>query len=189
MKIIETSIPGVQIIQPTVFGDDRGFFFEKFNARGLQEAGICFTPIQENCAFSLKKGTIRGLHFQNDPVAQAKIVCCVRGSVVDYAVDFRKGSPTYLQYVSVALSADNRLQLYIPRGFAHGVISTEDNSMIEYFADNPYSPTHDRSVRYDDPQVGINWGATELILSPKDKNAPFLVDSDCNFVWSGDDDR
>lgn len=183
MDIINTKIQGVRIVEPNVFDDARGYFFEAFNGHSLKSAGILFSPIQENCAYSLKKGTIRGLHFQNDPVAQAKIVRCVKGSVLDFAVDLRKGSPTYLNHVSVLLSEENKKQLYIPRGFAHGVISVEDDSMIEYFADNPYSPEHDRSIRYNDPQIGIDWGTEDLILSPKDMNAPLLADSDCNFVW------
>ena len=179
--ITPTSIPEVKIVEPRIFQDDRGFFFEAINVITLEKNGISFTPIQENCAFSLKKGTIRGLHFQNNPMAQAKLVRCTAGRVMDYAIDLRKSSPTYLQYVAVELSAENKRQLYIPRGFAHGVISLEDNTTIEYFADNPYSPENDRSIRYNDPQIGIDWGVPELILSDKDKNAPFVADCDCNF--------
>lgn len=179
--VTATRIPDVKIVEPRVFHDDRGFFFEALNIFSLEKEGIHFKPVQENCAFSMKKGTIRGLHFQNAPMAQAKLVRCTVGRVMDYAIDLRKDSPTYLQHVAVELSADNKKQLYIPRGFAHGVISLEDNSIIEYFADNPYSPENDRSIRYDDPQIGICWDLEELILSEKDKNAPFVADSDCNF--------
>ena len=179
--IIATEINDVKIIEPRVFCDDRGFFYETFNLKSLKNAGIEFNPVQENCAFSLKKGTIRGLHFQNNPVAQAKIVRCTVGRVMDYAVDLRKSSPTYLKHIKVELSAENKRQLYIPRGFAHGVISLEDNSMIEYFADNLYSPENDRSIRYDDPQIAIEWDIEEVILSEKDKNAPYVCDSDFNF--------
>lgn len=179
--IIPTEIFDVKIIEPRVFGDDRGFFYESFNLNALKADGIDFTPCQENCAFSLKKGTIRGLHFQNNPMAQAKIVRCTVGRVMDYAIDLRKDSPTFLKYVKVELSAENKRQLYIPRGFAHGVISLEDNTMIEYFADNFYSPENDRSIRYNDPQIAIDWEMDELILSDKDKNAPLYCDVDCNF--------
>lgn len=179
--VTPTCIPEVKIVEPRVFQDDRGFFYETFNIFALQKEGIEFSPIQENCAFSMKKGTIRGLHFQNNPVAQAKLVRCTAGRVMDYAIDLRKDSPTYLQYVAVELSAENKLQLYIPRGFAHGVISLEDNTTIHYFADNPYSPENDRSIRYDDPQIDIDWCTENLILSDKDKNAPFAADCDCNF--------
>lgn len=181
MEIEATIINDVKILKPKVFEDDRGFFFETISTPKLKDAGIDFVPVQENCAFSLKKGTIRGLHFQNNPMAQAKIVRCTSGKVMDYAVDLRKDSLTYLKYVAVELTADNKFQLYIPRGFAHGVISLEDNTTIEYFADNPYSPENDRSVRYNDPAIGIDWGIKNLILSDKDKNAPLLCDSDCNF--------
>lgn len=181
MKIISTEIDEVKIIEPRVFNDDRGFFYETFNIKALKENGIDFTPIQENCAFSLKKGTIRGLHFQNNPMAQAKIIRCTKGRVTDYAIDMRKNSPTYLKYVSVELSAKNKLQFYLPRGFAHGVISLEDDTVIEYFADNPYSPENDRSVRYNDPDINIDWGTDRLVLSDKDKNAPFVSECDCNF--------
>lgn len=181
MKIIPAEIEEVKIIEPRIFNDDRGFFYETFNIKKLEENGIIFVPVQENCAFSLKKGTIRGLHFQNNPMAQAKIVRCPKGRVMDYAIDLRKDSPTYLKYAAVELSEDNKRQLYIPRGFAHGVISLEDNTMIEYFADNSYSPENDRSVRYNDPDININWGIDELILSDKDKNAPFVKECDCNF--------
>ena len=181
MKIIPAEIEDVKIIEPRIFNDDRGFFYETFNIKKLEENGIKFVPVQENCAFSLKKGTIRGLHFQNNPMAQAKIVRCPKGRVMDYAIDLRKNSPTYLKYVAVELSDENKRQLYIPRGFAHGVISLEDNTMIEYFADNPYSPENDCSIRYNDPDININWGIEELILSDKDKNAPFVKECDCNF--------
>lgn len=181
MKIISTEIDEVKIIEPRVFNDDRGFFYETFNIKALKENGIDFTPIQENCAFSLKKGTIRGLHFQNNPMAQAKIIRCTKGRVTDYAIDMRKNSPTYLKYVSAELSAENKLQFYLPRGFAHGVISLEDDTVIEYFADNPYSPENDRSVRYNDPDINIDWGTDRLVLSDKDKNAPFVSECDCNF--------
>ncbi len=181
MQIITTDIKEVKIIESKIFTDDRGYFYEAFNINTLEANGIHFVPVQENCAFSKKKGTIRGLHFQNDPMAQAKIVRCIAGRVMDYAVDLRKNSETYLQYVSVELSAQNKRQLYIPRGFAHGVISIEDNSAIEYFADNPYSPKEDRSIRYNDPSIHIDWTIPDVILSDKDRNAPFLCESDCNY--------
>ena len=181
MEVIATNLKDVKILKPRVFCDDRGFFYETISTQKLDHAGISFTPVQENMAYSLKKGTVRGLHFQNCPNAQAKIVRCTCGRVRDYAVDLRKESPTYLQYVAVELSSENKLQLYIPRGFAHGVVSLEDDTTIEYFADNWYSPEHDRSIRCDDPAIGIDWGFSELILSEKDRNAPLVCDSDCNF--------
>jgi len=181
MNIFSTEIEDVKIIEPRVFHDDRGFFFETVSVKKLKENGIDFMPAQENCAYSVKKGTIRGLHFQKNPMAQAKLVRCTKGKVMDYAIDLRKDSATYLQYVAVELNEKNKRQLYIPRGFAHGVISLEDDTVIEYFADNPYSPENDRSIRYNDPEIGIDWGFDQLILSEKDKNAPFVCDSDYNF--------
>ena len=179
--ITPTEIFDVKIIEPKVFEDHRGFFYESFNSVTLKNNGIDFAPVQQNCALSLKKGTIRGLHFQNEPMAQAKLVRCTQGGVMDFAVDLRKNSPTYLNYVAVELSFKNKKQLYIPRGFAHGVISLEDNTVIEYFADNLYSPENDRSIRFDDPDISIDWGMENLTLSEKDTRAPFLKDSDCNF--------
>lgn len=181
MKVFSTEIQDVKIVEPRVFNDDRGFFYEAISTAKLKENGIDFVPVQENCAYSIKKGTIRGLHFQNNPMAQGKLVRCTKGHVMDYAVDLRKSSPTYMKYVAVELSEENKRQLYIPRGFAHGVISLEDNTVIEYYADNLYSPENDRSVRFDDPDINIDWGIKNLILSDKDKTAPFFRDSDCNF--------
>lgn len=183
MNLIRQSIPDVFLIEPRVFDDERGFFFETISISKLNQMGIDFEVVQENCAYSKRRGTIRGLHFQNYPVAQAKIVRCTLGSVVDYAIDLRKNSPTYLKHVAVELTSGNKRQLYIPRGFAHGVISTADNTMIEYYADNPYSPENDRSIRYNDPQINIQWGYPDcdLILSEKDKKAPLLKNIDCNF--------
>ena len=181
MELIKTRIEGVFIIVPKIFKDERGFFYETFNSVALKEKGIDFTPVQENCAHSMYKGTVRGLHFQNNPMSQAKIVRCIKGRVQDYAIDLRKDSNTYLQSVSVELSEENKYQLFIPRGFAHGVISLEDDSTIEYYADNSYSPENDRSINCLDPQIAINWPIEDLILSNKDKNAPFLIDSDCNY--------
>ncbi len=181
MKFNETKLKGVYILEPVVFGDDRGYFFESINVGKLKKAGIDFIPVQENNAFSLKAGTIRGLHFQNDPVAQAKLVRCTKGAVMDYAIDLRKASDTYMQWVGVELTEENHKQFFIPKGFAHGVISLVDNTLIEYYADSLYSPENDRSIRYNDPDIGIDWGTDKLILSEKDKNAVLLKDSDCNF--------
>ena len=179
--VVSTEIEDVKVIYPRIFEDERGFFYETFNTRRLREEGIDFIPVQENCAYSLKKGTIRGLHFQNHPMAQAKIVRCTQGRVMDYAIDLRKDSPSYLKFVAVELSSYNKKQIYIPVGFAHGVISLEDNSVIEYFTDNVYSPENDRSIKYDDKTIGIDWGTDKIIISQKDQNAPYVEESDCNF--------
>ena len=179
--IFDTKIDEVKIIEPRVFCDARGSFNEVFSTRELAKNGIDFSPVQENCAYSVKKGTVRGVHFQNAPYAQAKLVRCTKGRVMDYALDLRKASPTYLQHVAVELTAENKKQLFIPKGFAHAVISLEDDTEIEYLVDALYEPTADRSISPCDPALGIEWGIKELVLSDKDKNAPFLNESDCNF--------
>lgn len=182
-EIEHTKLPGVVILTPKQFTDDRGVFFEAYSEKGLRAHGIEFTAKQENHIFNKAKGVIRGLHFQNDPYAQAKIVRCIRGTVDDVAVDLRKGSPTYLQWVMVTLSAENRKQLYLPRGFAHGVISRSDISEIQYVVDNVYAPEADRNIAYNDPEIGVDWKEEILVLSPKDQSAPLLRNSDCNFQY------
>lgn len=181
MKIIPTEIPEVKIIEPDVFGDHRGYFFETWSNNKYAELG--FVPCQDNESFTAKKGTLRGLHFQQSPMAQAKIVRVVSGAVLDVAVDLRKGSPTYKKWVAVKLSAENKRQFYIPRGFAHGFLTLSDNVTFCYKVDNLYSKECDRSVRFDDAEIGVEWGISEPILSEKDLNAPLLRDSDCNFVY------
>ena len=179
----QTDLPGVVVLTPNVFPDDRGIFFETFSVRSLKDVGIDFSLQQENHIINKHAGVIRGLHFQNDPHAQAKLVRCIRGVVDDVAVDLRKGSPTYLQWVMVELSAENKKQLYLPRGFAHGVISRSDSSEIQYVVDSLYCPEADRNIRFDDPQIAVQWGDKNPILSPKDRNAPTLAESDCNFIY------
>lgn len=182
MKIIDTKIPDVKIIEPDVFGDHRGYFMETWSEKKYSELG--FVPKQDNESFTAKKGTLRGLHFQQSPMAQAKIVRVVSGAVLDVAVDLRKGSPTYKQWVAAELSAENKLQFFIPQGFAHGFLTLTDNVTFCYKADNFYSKECDRSVRFDDPEIAVEWGITDPILSEKDLLAPKLCDSDCNFVYN-----
>lgn len=181
MKIIETKINGVLIIEPEIFTDNRGWFAEVYNKNKLKEFNIDIDFIQDNQSFSNKKGTLRGLHFQNEPYAQSKLVRCTKGAVLDVAVDLRKNSPTYKEWVSVELSEENKRQILIPKGFAHGFIVLEDNSEFNYKVDNYYNKEHDRSIRYDDRELNIDWGTENPILSEKDLNAPFLKDSDVNF--------
>lgn len=181
MKFIETKIPEVKIIEPDVFGDHRGYFFETWSEPKYAE--LNFVPVQDNESFTAKKGTLRGLHFQQDPKAQSKIVRVVRGAVMDVAVDLRKGSPTYLQWVAVELSEENKRQFYIPRGFAHGFLTLTDDVIFCYKVDNLYSKECDRSIRFDDPDIGVDWGITDPVLSDKDLSAPWFKDSDCNFVY------
>ena len=183
MKVIETEIPGVLVIEPDVFGDHRGWFCETWNRQKLHDAGIDADFVQDNQSYTKAKGTLRGLHFQQNPMSQAKLVRVVRGAVLDVAVDLRKGSPTYLKHVGVELSAENKRQFFIPKGFAHGFLTLTDDVEFVYKVDAPYAPDCDRSVRFDDPEIGVDWSCEEPILSDKDKKAPLLRDSDCNFVF------
>lgn len=183
MKVIETEIPGVLIVEPDVFGDHRGWFCETWNRQKLHDAGIDADFVQDNQSYTKAKGTLRGLHFQQNPMSQAKLVRVVRGAVLDVAVDLRKGSPTYLKHVIAELSAENKRQFFIPKGFAHGFLTLTDDVEFVYKVDAPYAPDCDRSVRFDDPEIGVDWPCEEPILSDKDKKAPLLRDSDCNFVF------
>lgn len=184
MKKIETSLPGVYILEPQAFGDQRGYFMETYSTRVFAELGITNTFVQDNQSFTAQKGTLRGIHFQNAPMAQAKLVRVTRGAVMDVAVDLRKGSPTYLQWTAVELSAENKRILYIPRGFGHGFKTLTDNVEFCYKVDNLYSKEHDRGIRFNDPTIGVDWGEVkEELLSVKDTTSPLLKDSDCNFVF------
>jgi len=185
MKKIETALAEVFIIEPQVFGDHRGYFMETYNEAKFHELGITNVFVQDNQSFTAQKGTLRGLHFQNDPMAQAKLVRCGRGAVLDVAVDIRKGSPNYLKWVAVELSAENKRMLFIPRGFAHGFVTLTDDVEFIYKVDNLYSKEHDRGIRFDDPSIGVEWGVENPILSQKDTSSPLLKDSDCNFVYEG----
>ena len=153
MKKIETAIPGVYIIEPQVFGDHRGYFMETYSTEKFHAIGIDNEFVQDNQSFTAQKGTLRGLHFQNDPMAQAKLVRVTRGAVLDVAVDLRKGSPTYKQWVSVELSAENKRMFFIPRGFAHGFVTLTDDVEFVYKVDNLYSKENDRGIRLDRKSV------------------------------------
>lgn len=190
MNVVETKIPGVLIIDPDVHGDHRGYFMETYSKQKYQEFGIDVEFVQDNMSFSAQKGTLRGLHWQNAPMAQSKLVSCTKGTVIDVAVDIRKGSPTYKQWISVELSAENKKQFFIPQGFAHGFLTLTDNVEFRYKVDNFYSKEHDRGIRYDDPSIAVDWGSLlngiEPVLSDKDKFGPVLDESDCNFNYKGE---
>lgn len=183
MEFVKTGLPEVVVVVPKVFGDHRGWFAEIFSARIWQDMGLASDFIQDNHSFSAQKGTLRGLHFQNNPNAQTKLVRCTRGAILDVAVDIRKGSPMYGQWVAVELSADNFKQLFIPKGFAHGFLTLTDNIEVQYKVDAYYAPECDRGIRYDDPAIGVDWGEIVPILSEKDQKSPLLNDSDCNFIY------
>lgn len=190
MKVIKTKIEGLLIIEPDVFGDHRGYFMETYSTKKYEGIGITNAFVQDNMSFSKQKGTLRGLHFQNNPMAQAKLVSCTRGTVIDVAVDIRKGSPTFKEWVAVELSAENKKQFFIPSGFAHGFLTVTDDVEFRYKVDNLYSKEHDRGIRYDEPTINVDWGnllnGIEPILSEKDRTGPMLDESDYNFVFKGD---
>ena len=184
MKKIETSIPGVCIVEPQAYGDHRGYFMETYSTRAFEQIGITAVFVQDNQSFTAQKGTLRGIHFQNAPMAQAKLVRVTRGAVMDVAVDLRRGSPTYRQWAAVELSAGNKRMLYLPRGFGHGFKTLTDDVEFCYKVDNLYSKEHDRGIRFDDPSIGVAWGeVVEDLLSAKDLHAPLLEESDCNFIY------
>ena len=177
MKVVETEIAGVRIVEPDVFGDDRGWFCETYNAERYRQVGIGDLFVQDNESLS-SRGVVRGLHWQASPHTQAKLIRVIHGAVWDVAVDIRKGSPTYGRHVAAILSGENRRQLYIPRGFAHGFIVLEDRTLFGYKCDNLYRPDAERGMRFDDPALGIDWPdiGVPLILSPKDRTHPPLAD-------------
>ncbi len=185
MTVTKTHIPGLLIIEPKVFGDSRGYFFESYNQRALHEAGIPDNFVQDNQSKS-GYGVLRGLHYQVDPFAQAKLVRVLQGEVYDVAVDLRKESPTYLQWQGEILSAENRKQMFIPRGFAHGFVVLSETAEFFYKCDNFYSREHDAGIRYNDPELNIDWKLPleKLILSEKDNKLPCLRDAVKNFVFS-----
>lgn len=184
MKKIETSLPGVVIVEPQVFSDHRGYFMETYNQKAFADLGIDNVFVQDNQSFTAQKGTLRGIHFQNAPYAQAKLVRVTKGAVLDVAVDLRKGSPTYKQWVAVELTAENKRMLFIPRGFGHGFRTLTDDVEFCYKVDNLYSKECDRGIRYNDPAIGVEWGEViDELLSQKDTTSLLLEDSDCNFVY------
>lgn len=190
MKVTKTKIDGLVIIEPDVFGDHRGYFMETYSEVKYKEIGIDVKFVQDNMSFSAQKGTLRGLHFQNNDKAQSKIVSCTRGVVIDVAVDIRKGSPTYKEWVAVELSEENKKQFFIPQGFAHGFLTLTDDVEFRYKVDNFYSKEHDRGIVYNDPTINVDWGTLlngiEPVLSDKDKEGPLLDDCDCNFEYKGE---
>ena len=176
MKFTKTNLEGVVIIEPDVFGDNRGLFMESWNKKKMLEAGLDYDFVQDNHSKSTVKGTLRGIHFQKGDKAQAKLVRCVKGSVLDVAVDLRRNSPTFKQWVGVELSEENKKQLLIPRGFGHGFVTLTDDVEFLYKADNYYAPEADAGVRWNDPEIGVEWGIENPVLSEKDKKNPFLKD-------------
>ena len=184
MKFIKTVIPNVYIIEPSVFGDNRGYFLESFNLEKFEENVYPVKFVQDNESKS-SIGVLRGLHFQKPPFDQAKLVRCVEGSVMDVAVDIRKGSPTYGKHVAVELSGENKRQLFVPRGFAHGFSVLSETAVFAYKVDNRYAPASDSGIRFDDKELNIDWGLTEedIQLSEKDKNLQSFKDLETPFNY------
>lgn len=184
MEVIKTDIEGVLIIKPRIFTDPRGYFFESYNKKEFDEKVGNVEFVQDNESRSTY-GVMRGLHFQKPPYAQAKLVRCVRGRVLDVAVDIRKGSPTFGKHVAVELTEDNHLQFFIPRGFAHGFAVLSDETVFQYKCDNYYAPHADGGISITDPSLGIDWhiDPTRAILSEKDTKHPLLADFDSPFTF------
>lgn len=187
MKVHETEIPGVLIIDTDVFGDHRGYFTETYNKPKYEAAGIHADFVQDNMSFSAQPGTLRGLHWQNPPYAQAKLVSCTKGRVIDVAVDIRKGSPTFGKWVACELSEENHRQFFIPRGFAHGFLTLSPDVEFRYKVDNVYNKESEGGMQYDAPEVNVDWGTLlegiEPVLSEKDMAAPDLTHSDNKFEY------
>lgn len=181
MKVAELGLPGVLLIEPDVFKDYRGYYMESYSKRTLEKYGIKDEFVQDNHLLSLKRGTIRGIHFQNAPYAQSKLLRCTKGKILDVVVDLRKNSPTYKKWISIELDADSKKQIYIPRGFGHACMSLVDDTEVQYKVDNLYYPEYDRAITWNDPELNIEWGIKDVIVSEKDKNASLLKDSDVNF--------
>ena len=183
MKFVNTPIEGLVIIEPTVFGDDRGYFLECYNKKEFEKAIGEISFVQDNESKS-SKGVLRGLHFQKPPYAQAKLVRCIEGKVLDVAIDIRDGSETYGQHVIVELSGENKKQVFIPRGFAHGFLVLSNTATVSYKVDNSYAPAYDAGIRWDDPTLNIQWGVneSEVLVSEKDAKLPFFSEFETPFT-------
>jgi dTDP-4-dehydrorhamnose 3,5-epimerase len=183
MKFIKTKIEGLTIIEPTVFGDERGYFLESYNQKKFEEVVGKISFVQDNESKS-SKGVLRGLHFQKPPFEQAKLVRCIEGEVLDVAVDIRKKSKTYGQHVAVLLSGENKRQLFVPKGFAHSFLVLSDSATFAYKVDNRYAPEFDAGIRWNDKELNIQWGLEEreVLVSAKDAELPFFLEFDSPFT-------
>ncbi|MDQ0890928.1 dTDP-4-dehydrorhamnose 3,5-epimerase [Paenibacillus sp. V4I9] len=181
MKIISTKLEGLYIVEPDVYEDSRGFFMESYSGAKFAEHGIEFPFVQDNHSLSVENGVLRGLHYQLNPKAQTKLVRVASGAIYDVAVDIRKGSSTFGQWVGVILSEANKRQLLVPQGFAHGFCTIVSNTQVLYKVDEYYSPEHDRGILWSDRAIGIDWPTSKPILSDKDQKHPLLKDAEINF--------
>jgi len=185
MKVIETKLPGVKLIDSTVFGDHRGFFMESYSSKKFAENGIDCAFVQDNHSLSVESGVLRGLHYQLNPKAQSKLVRVTAGAIYDVVVDIRNGSPTFGQWEGFILSSSNKRQLFVPQGFAHGFCTLVPNTEVLYKVDEFYSPENDRGIAWNDPALGIEWPVLQPILSDKDSKHSPLADAELNFVYKG----
>ena len=183
MEIIYTPLKDLYILKPKVFNDNRGYFFESYSQIKMPSGYQKISFVQDNQSLSIHKGTLRGIHFQNNPKSQTKLVRCIQGSIWDVAVDLRVGSPTYLNWFGIELTPANNLQLLVPKGFGHGFMTLQDNTIIAYKVDEYYAKDQDRSIRFDDSNLNIDWKGFKPILSDKDVKAPLLKESDVNFNY------
>ncbi|MGF1566311.1 MAG: dTDP-4-dehydrorhamnose 3,5-epimerase [Flavobacteriales bacterium] len=184
MTIHSTAIDGLLVIEPSVYTDDRGYFFEHYNKKAFRKmTGVAANFVQDNESSSMA-GTIRGLHFQVPPFEMGKLIRVVNGSVLDVAVDLRVGSPTFGRHASVVLSAQNKRQMWVPPGFAHGFLALEDDSIVSYKCSTYYNRDSERCLRWNDPDLGIDWGVDKPLLSEKDANSPLFREFDSPFIYS-----
>ena len=185
MEVIKTEIDGVVIIEPRIFKDDRGYFYESFSQREFEEKVCRTTFVQDNQSKS-SYGVVRGLHFQKPPYSQSKLVRCIKGAVLDVAVDIRKGSPTFGKYVAVELTEDNHRQFFVPRGFAHGFAVLSEEAVFQYKCDNFYNKESEGAVAWNDPQLGIDWRipVEKVLLSEKDKLSKGITNADYLFDYN-----
>jgi dTDP-4-dehydrorhamnose 3,5-epimerase len=185
MNIIQTKFTDVIMVEPTVYGDERGFFMESYSEGIYKQYGVDLNFVQDNHSLSLPAGTIRGLHYQLNPKAQAKLLRVTRGAIYDVIVDIREGSPTYGEWEGFILTDGNKRQLLIPEGYAHGFCTLVENTEVQYKVNNLYSSEHDSGIIWNDPAIGIQWPVTNPVLSEKDKNHPTLERAVNNYVWEG----
>lgn len=183
MQVTELELPGVKLIVPTYFGDNRGFSAEAYNDKILKEYGIENRFVVDYVCSNVQSGTIRGIHFQNNPHPQAKLIRILHGEVIDFVIDLRKNSPTYKKWITQTLSEENRKQLYLPSGYGHAYITTLPDTVVLYKFDDYYNRDLVRAIRWNDPEIGLPWGNKDPVLSASDERAPWLCESDVNLLW------
>lgn len=183
MKLIETKLSGVVLLEPVVHGDHRGFFMESYTRSKLEPLGLAYDFVQDNQSLSAQAGVVRGLHYQLAPKAQTKLVRVLTGAVYDVVVDIRRGSPTFGEWIGVILSEDNKRQIVVPKGFAHGICTLVPNTQLLYKVDEYYSPAHDRGIAWNDSELAINWPVSSPIISAKDAGQPALRDAEIDFIY------